>query len=169
MCCEVIYLGQVWLVWQLLSGQVFLTNNVCQKGRYKVGVWKKCCAHTFWMLLFGPSWRPFLCCTKFGADINTHFAPDNNCFAFFCPWKMCWNTYVIVFLNINQMCPKMGFPKTITFQILQNTGYKKPFCCNPQLDQKCVCFNLSFLKDKNIDVDQKTHTHTLRQGKTKIK
>ena len=59
----------------------------------------------------------------------------------------------------------MGPPKTLTSHILLNTGYLKTFCCNPQLDQKLVfSYIMSFLQDKNMDVDQK---HNLRQGKNK--
>ena len=50
----------------------------------------------------------------------------------------------------------MGPPKNDNFSHFENTGYKKMFCCNPQIHQKLVFFNLSFLKDKNIDVEQTT-------------
>ena len=68
----------------------------------------------------------------------------------------------IVFFNINQNLAKKG-AKTITFHILQNTGYKKKFCCNPPFDQKLFFFfffNLCFFEtitlmlNKNIIENQ---------------
>ena len=51
---------------------------------------------------------------------------------------------------------------------MQNTGSKKTFCCNLPLDQKCVRFNLSFLKLKNTDVKQEAQLK-IRKSKDKRK
>ena len=73
-------------------------------------------------------------------------------------FKMCWNTYFTVFLNISQYLSKKRPPKTITFHILQNTGYnRKTFSFNPLLTKNWrFSFSLSSLKRKDIDVEQKT-------------
>ena len=83
--------------------------------------------------------------------------------------NMCWNTFFIVFFsNINQNLPqKMATKKTITFHILQNTGWlKKPFCCNPPFHQKLLFFNLGLLKPKTLMLNNK---HSLKSGNSKDK
>ena len=64
---------------------------------------------------------------------------------------MCWNTYFIVFSNINQNLPKMA--KNTTSHILQNTGSKKTFCWTPHLT-KNGCSSTCFFVAKNIDVEK---------------
>ena len=69
-------------------------------------------------------------------------------------FKMCGNSYFIVFFEHQPKLPKKAPKKAKTFHILQNTGYlKKNVCCNPAVDQRLVFLNLCFLE--NIDVEQK--------------
>ena len=61
----------------------------------------------------------------------------------------------IVFLNINQKLPKTGPKKTITFKFVKTRVIKKKrFVATPFLPKNCV-LKLSFLKLKNIQVEQK--------------
>ena len=85
------------------------------------------------------------------------------CLAF----QMCWNTYFIVLLNINQNWPKQ-WAKNDTFSHFAKHRLieKKPFCCNPPFDQKCVFFNLVFLKPKTLMLNKK---HNLKSEKCKDK
>ena len=59
--------------------------------------------------------------------------------------------------NLLQSAPP---PKKDDFYIMQNTGYKKaPFCCNPQLHQKLVFYQLVSSKVKPLMLNKK---HSLR-------
>ena len=87
--------------------------------------------------------------------------PQNGIFMHFWSSLNCVQIpiFTVLFWTSSNFCPKWA-KKTITFHILQNTGYsKRKFSCNPQLHQKLVFY--IFWKIKNIDVDQK---HNLRKG-----
>ena len=65
---------------------------------------------------------------------------------------MCWNTYFIVFFsNINQNLAQKGAKKkTITFHILQNTGYlKKTVLLQLPFWPKIDVFQLAFFNQKH--------------------
>ena len=64
--------------------------------------------------------------------------------------------------NVNQLLAKNSPKQTITFHILQNTGYKN-VCGNPPLDQKLVFFR------QNIDVEQQTQLKIRKKNKDKEK
>ena len=111
----------------LLSGpSLFFTKRCLSKNTinilgFSTFFWKKIARACYYL---GPSW-PFLSCSQLGPDNNTYLAQiitPQNVFFKFLLLKMCWNTYFIVFLNINQNWAKKG-QKTITFHILQNTGW----------------------------------------------
>ena len=53
--------------------------------------------------------------------------------------KMCWNTYFIVFLNINQNLPKKGPQKGWLSHFAKHTFIKKRFVATPLLT-KYFCF-----------------------------
>ena len=126
------YLGQVWPFEVLLSGpSLFFTKHCLSKNTIKIGVsalffWKKNCARKFEVLLSGPSWS-FLRCSQLGPNNNTYLAqiitPQNAFFFVFLLLKICWNTYFYsVFWTSTKIWQKRGQKKTITFDILQNTG-----------------------------------------------
>ena len=82
-------------------------------------------ARKFEVLLSGPSW-PFLSCSQLGPDNNTYLAqiitPQNGFFQFFV-FKMCQNTNFYSVFEHQPKLDKKGAKKTITFHILQNTGW----------------------------------------------
>ena len=86
---------------------------------------KQICAQNFEVLLSGPSW-PFLCCNKLGPGNNTHMAqiitPQYVLFAFSCFKKCAEIPIFTMFFTTTKVWQKMA-QKTITFHILQNTGY----------------------------------------------
>ena len=89
-------------------------------------------------------------------------------FSFFLLLKMCWNTYFYsVFWTSTKNCQKNGQKKTITFDILQNTGWykKNRFVATPLLT-KNVFFKFFVLKPKTFMLNRK---HNLKSGKSKDK
>ena len=66
------------------------------------------------------------------------------------------------------MWPIIGPPQNDTVHTLQNTGYKKRLL-QPPTSPKIGVLEIGFLKDKNIDVNQKTQfkirkTQRLKEG-----
>ena len=125
------YLVQVWPFQVLLSGPSWFFFTLFVKKHYKnwgfsIIFLKEQLRAKNQVLLSGPSW-PFLRRTKLGPDNNNdldlRITPPNGFFAFLF-LKNCRNTYFycFFFLTSTKLWPKIG-PKTITFHILQNTGY----------------------------------------------
>ena len=65
------------------------------------------------------------------------------------------------------MLPKNGQTNDNFSHFAKHRLLKQTSCCNPPLDQKLVCFNLSF-KNQNTDVEQKTQ-HKIGKKKDKTK
>ena len=154
------YLGQVCLF--------FFTKHCSPKNTIKKGVSaflkkkknKNNCARKFEVLLSGPSW-PFLSCSQLGPDNNTYLAqiitPQNGLYFQFLLFK---NVLKYLFYSVFEHQPKLGkkgAKKTITFHILQNTGWrkKKRFVATP-LFTKNSFFLVVCFETKNIHVEQKT-------------
>ena len=125
------YLGQVGVQKNNLAHTITIKNCVrtCfqQKSAEPLfySVFDKHCV--FKKQLSGPSW-PFLCCNKLGPDNNPYLAQiitlQNGHFFFFCFWKCAEiPIFIVFFWTSTKIWPKKGQKKTITFHILQNTGY----------------------------------------------
>ena len=169
-CCGVIILAKFGLLRCYSLGQVcFFTKHCLSQNTIKQGFqhffWTKNCARKFEVLLSGPSW-PLLSCSQLGPDNNTYLAqtitPQNGIFGFFCFLKMCWNTYFIVLLSMNQNWQKMG-KKNFSHYAKHRLVKKNRFVATPLLTKNWGFSTLIFWNQKHkLMLNQK---HNLRWGK----